>query len=58
MKKLGSATVVVIIFAIVFMLYSSSTYADVRHMKNQYNEYESYIIEKYETEYNNKVQEL
>ena len=58
MKKLGSATVVVIIFAIVFMLYSSSTYADVRHMKNQYSEYENYIIEKYETEYNNKVQEL
>lgn len=58
MKKLGSATVVVIIFAIVFMLYSSSTYADVRHMRNQYNEYESYIIENYETEYNNKVQEL
>lgn len=58
MKKIGSATVVVIIFAIVFMLYSTSTYADVRHMRNQYNEYESYIIENYETEYNNKVQEL
>lgn len=58
MKKLGSATVVVILFAIVFMLYSSSTYADVRHMKNGYNEYERNIIKKYETHYNNKVQEL
>lgn len=58
MKKIGSATVVVIVFAIIFILYSSSTYADVRHMKNNYLEYERYIIEKYETEYNNKIQEL
>ncbi|MBQ8043317.1 MAG: hypothetical protein IJ272_04105 [Clostridia bacterium] len=58
MKKLGSATVVVILFAIVFMLYASSTYADVRHMRNQYEEYERDIIEKYETYYNKKVQEL
>ena len=58
MKKIGSATVVVILFAIVFMLYSSSTFADVRHMKNQYEEYERYIMQKYETEYNNRVQEL
>ena len=58
MKKVGSATIVIILFAIVFMLYSSSTFADVRHMKNNYNEYEQKIIEKYENEYNNKVQEL
>ncbi len=58
MKKIGSATVVVILFAIVFMLYSSSTFADVRHMKNQYDEYEKDIIEKYEKDYNNKVLEL
>lgn len=58
MKKVGSATVVIILFAIVFMLYSSSTFADVRHMKNNYNEYEQKIIEQYEDEYNNKVQEL
>lgn len=58
MKKIGSATVVVILFAIVFMLYASSTYSDVRHMRNQYNEYEQDIIEKYEVKYNNKVQEL
>lgn len=58
MKKIGSATVVVILFAIVFMLYSSSTFADVRHMKNLYEEYEKEIIEKYETDYDNKVLEL
>lgn len=58
MKKIGSATVVVILFAIVFMLYASSTYADVRHLRNQYNQYEKDIIERYETEYKNKVQEL
>ena len=58
MKKVGSATLVVVIFAIVFMLYSTSTYADVRHMKNNYDEYENDIIEKYDREYNNKVQEL
>lgn len=58
MKKIGSATVVVILFSIVFMLYASSTYADVRHMKNQYDEYERDIIEKYEIQYSNTVQEL
>lgn len=58
MKKIGSATLVVILFSIVFMLYASSTYADVRHMKNQYDEYERDIIEKYEIQYNNIVQEL
>lgn len=58
MKKIGSATVVVILFSIIFMLYASSTYADVRHMKNQYDEYERDIIEKYEIQYSNTVQEL
>ena len=58
MKKIGSATVVVIVFAIVFILYATSTFADVRHMRNQYEEYERDIIERFNTEYNNKVQEL
>jgi len=58
MKKKGSATVVVVVVAIVFMLYATSTFADVRHMKNQYNEYEQKIIERYDAEYNSKVQEL
>ena len=58
MKKIGSATVVVIVFAIVFILYASSTFADVRHMRNQYEEYERDIIQRFDTEYNNKVQGL
>lgn len=58
MKRKGSATVIMILFAVIFMLYASSTYADVRHLRNKYNEYEQDIIERYETEYNNKVQEL
>ena len=58
MRKIGSATVVVIVFAIVFILYASSTFADVRHMRNQYEEYERDIIERFDTEYNNKVQGL
>lgn len=58
MNKKGSATLVVIMFAIAFILYATSTFADVRHMKNQYSEYERLIIEKYETEYNQKTQEL
>lgn len=58
MRKIGSATLVVILFAIVFMLYSSSTYADVRHLKNNYNEYERDVIERYEQIYSNNIQEL
>ena len=55
MKKLGSATLVIILFSIVFMLYSTSTYADVRHLKNNYDEYEKNILERYETKYNDMV---
>lgn len=58
MKKIGSATVVMILFSIVFMLYATSTYADVRHLRNKFNEYEQDIIERYETEYSNQIQEL
>jgi len=58
MKRKGSATVVIVLFSIIFMLYASSTYADVRHLRNKYDEYEQFIIERYETEYNNKTQEL
>lgn len=55
MRKKGSATLVVILFATIFMLYSVSTYADVRHMKKTYAEYEKEIIELYENEYNKVV---
>ncbi len=58
MKKIGSATIVIVLFSIIFMLYATSTYADVRHLRNKHDEYEQYIIERYETQYNNKIQEL
>lgn len=57
-KKIGSATLVVVLFSVIYMLYATSTYADVRHMKNKYIEYEKEIIEKYETEYNTLVYDL
>ena len=58
MKKIGSATIVIIMISMVFMLYASSTYSDVRHLKNKCNEYERNLTEKYEEEYNYLVQEL
>ena len=36
MKRRGSATLVIVLFSIVFMLYATSTYADVRHLRNKY----------------------
>ena len=58
MLKKGSATVAIIVMSIVFMLYASSTFADVRHLKNKYNDYEKYIIEQYEQEYQNTLYQL
>jgi len=58
MKKKGSATLVVIIFSIIYMLYTASTYADVRHMKRTYEEYEKEIINMYEQEYENVVNNI
>lgn len=57
-RKIGSATLVVVLFSVIYMLYATSTYADVRHMKNKYMEYEKEIIEKYEKEYNTLVYDL
>lgn len=51
-KVKGSATLIVIIASIVFMLYSQSTYADVRHMSNMQEQYEQNILEKYNNKYN------
>ena len=58
LNKIGSATVVVIMFCIAFMLYASSTFADVRHLKNKYTEYERDIINTYEQQYNDIVEGL
>lgn len=55
MKKKGSATLVVILFSTIYMLYSASTYADVRHMKRTYEEYKEEIVKMYEQEYENMV---
>lgn len=57
-KKFGSATLVIIISAIVFTLYATSTYADVRHMKNKYSEYEKSITSMFEQEYNDTADKL
>lgn len=58
MKKKGSATLVVILLSTIFMLYTVSTYADVRHMHKTYNEYEKEIVNMYEKEYNDMVNVL
>ena len=58
MKKKGSATIVIIRVAIVFILYASSTFSDVRHLRNTYDKYEKDLIEKYEQDYDIKVQSL
>ena len=50
-KKLrGSGTLIVIISAIVFLTYATSTFSDVRHMKYMQEEYENNIREMYEEE--------
>lgn len=49
LKRLkGSGTLIVIISAIVFMTYATSTFSDVRHMKYMQEEYENNIREIYE----------
>jgi len=58
MSKKGSATLVVILFSTIYMLYTASTYADVRHMNNKYDQYEQEIIELYEQEYTEMVNKL
>lgn len=58
MRKKGSATVVIIVVAIVFTLYATSTFADVRHLKNSYEKYEQELIKKYQEDFDLKVQEL
>lgn len=57
-KRVGSATLMVIMFAAVFTLYATSTYADVRHMKNKYESYESEVINQFEQEYEQKQEEI
>ena len=58
MNKKGSATLVVIIFSIIYMLYTASTYADVRHMKRRYEEYEQEIKQIYEQKYESTINNI
>lgn len=58
MKKKGSATLIVILFSTIYMLYTTSTYADVRHMVRTYEDYKEEIIEIYEKDYENVVNKL
>lgn len=57
-KLKGSATLVVIITSIVFMLYAQSTRADVIHMTNMHEKYKVNILKNYEEQYQEKVKEL
>lgn len=47
-KLKGSGTLIVIISAIVFLTYATSTFSDVRHMKYMQEKYEDNIREIYE----------
>ena len=47
-KLKGSGTLIVIISAIVFLTYATSTFSDVRHMKYMQEKYENNIREIYE----------
>ena len=47
-KNRGSGTLIIIISAIVFFTYATSTFADVRHMKYMQEKYEKNIKEMYE----------
>ena len=46
-KKTGSGTLVVVISSLIFTMYVSSTYADVRHLKYMEEQYEKNIISIY-----------
>lgn len=47
----GSGTLIVIISAIVFLIYATSTFSDVRHMKYMQEKYEDNIREIYESDF-------
>lgn len=46
-KRSGSGTLVVVISSLIFIMYVSSTYADVRHLKYMQEQYETTIINIY-----------
>lgn len=50
--KNGSATVVIIITAVVFLVYISSTYTDILHLRKMHEKYHTNIQNMYDKEYN------
>lgn len=52
-KKRGSGIVVVILTAIVFSIYVSSSFMESEHFYLLENKYEKSIVELYEKDYNN-----
>ncbi|MBR5227820.1 MAG: hypothetical protein IKV94_04190 [Clostridia bacterium] len=57
MKKItrkGSATLTIIITAIVFLIYAASTYTDISHLKKMHNKYFNNIQDTYNKEYDYK----
>lgn len=57
-RKKGSATLVIIISAIVFLIYATSTFADVRQMKQLHKEYVDEMVKHYENNYTTIVERL
>lgn len=55
MKKKGSATLIVILFSTIYMLYTASVYADVRHMIKTYDNYKEEIVDMYEKKYQEDI---
>lgn len=54
-KKKGSAIAVVVITAVVFLVYISSTYTDILHLKKMHEKYYNNIQNMYDMEYNNNA---
>lgn len=52
-KKNGSGIVVVILMAIVFLVYVSSSFSESEHFYLLESKYEKSIVELYEKDYNN-----
>lgn len=51
-KKQASATVSIIITAVVFLVYASSAYTDILHLKKMHEKYYTDIQNLYDMEYN------
>lgn len=52
-KNMGSSILVVVLTAIVFLVYVSSSYSESEHFYLLENKYEKSIVELYEKDYNN-----